>query len=136
MAKRTVCSLALALALGTMSLPTDELGNPDYEVDEDLRKVIPPNSAEVDELRSGLEQHWNGNLPALLAYRDSLDPLAWNNRNLRTRGARPPATRTTTTTNSATWSRRPRRSASAGTSTSSGNSSSLPAACRRVEGRH
>ena len=41
--------------------------------------VVPPSSAEVEEFRAGLETHWGGNLPALWAYLDSIDPGGGDN---------------------------------------------------------
>ena len=63
----------------------------DYEFDEgtfegaadltaaDPPAVAPPGSAEIKEFRAGLEAHWGGNLPALLAYLQSIDPAAGDN---------------------------------------------------------
>lgn len=63
----------------------------DYEYDEDSFEtaaeqvaadppaVDPPSGGEIDEFRAGLEQHWNGNLPALLAYLNRLDPGSGDN---------------------------------------------------------
>ena len=63
----------------------------DYEFDEsgfeqaagrtaaDPPAVAPPSGAEVEEFRAGLEAHWGGNLPALLAYLQSIDPAAGGN---------------------------------------------------------
>ncbi len=41
--------------------------------------VVPPSGVEVKEFRAGLEAHWGGNLPALLAYLQSIDPAAGDN---------------------------------------------------------
>ena len=58
----------------------------DYELDGDAfdeaadeagrnaPQVVPPTGGEIDEFRAGLEAHWGGNLPALWAYLDSIDP--------------------------------------------------------------
>ena len=63
----------------------------DYEYDEDSFEaaadqtaadppaVAPPSGDEIDEFRAGLEQHWGGNLPALLAYLNRLDPGSGDN---------------------------------------------------------
>ena len=42
-------------------------------------EVTPPSGDEVKEFRAGLEAHWGGNLPALLAYLQSIDPAAGDN---------------------------------------------------------
>lgn len=41
--------------------------------------VSAPSGAEIEDWRSGLEAHWGGNLPALLAYLQSIDPAAGDN---------------------------------------------------------
>ena len=41
--------------------------------------LAPPNSAEVEEFRAGLEAHWGGNLPALWAYLNRIDPAGGDN---------------------------------------------------------
>ena len=42
-------------------------------------QVVPPTGGEIDEFRAGLEAHWGGNLPALLAYLNSIDPAGGDN---------------------------------------------------------
>ncbi len=66
-------------------------GGSDYELDDGSFEsaqnrvagnqpvVLPPSPAQMREFRSGLERHWNGNLPALLAYLNRLDPAAGDN---------------------------------------------------------
>ena len=63
----------------------------DYELDGDAfdeaadqaglnaPQVVPPTGSEIDEFRAGLEAHWGGNLPALLAYLGSIDPGGGDN---------------------------------------------------------
>ncbi len=63
----------------------------DYELDGDAfdeaadqaglnaPQVVPPTGSEIDEFRAGLEAHWGGNLPALWAYLDSIDPAGGDN---------------------------------------------------------
>lgn len=41
--------------------------------------VSAPSGAEIEDFRAGLEAHWEGNLPALLAYLQSIDPAAGDN---------------------------------------------------------
>ncbi len=71
----------------------EELGNDgsDYDLDEDVFEttrdgvesppatVVPPAGDEIAEFREALEQHWNGNLPALLSYLNRLDPASGSN---------------------------------------------------------
>ncbi len=64
---------------------------PDYAADEgafgealqsasaDPPDTAPPTGEEVREFRGALESHWNGNLPALLAYLGRLDPASASN---------------------------------------------------------
>ncbi len=40
----------------------------------DAPQVVPPTGSEIDDFRARLEAHWGGNLPALWAYLDSIDP--------------------------------------------------------------
>ena len=42
-------------------------------------EVAPPSGAEVAEFRAGLEAHWGGNLPALWAYLNRIDPVGGGN---------------------------------------------------------
>ena len=68
----------------------EEAGS-DYELDGDAfdeaadqaglnaPQVVPPTGSEIDEFRAGLEAHWGGNLPALLAYLNSIDPTGGDN---------------------------------------------------------
>ena len=51
--------------------------------------VAPPSSAEVEEFRAGLEAHWGGNLPALWAYLNSIDPAGGDNPEPPDEGAAP-----------------------------------------------
>ena len=64
----------------------------DYELDGDAfdeaadqaglnaqQVVPPPTGSEIDEFRAGLEAHWGGNLPALWAYLNSIDPAGGDN---------------------------------------------------------
>ena len=41
--------------------------------------VSAPSGDEIKDFRAGLEAHWGGNLPALLAYLQSIDPAAGDN---------------------------------------------------------
>ena len=41
--------------------------------------VVPPSGAEVEAFRAGLEAHWGGNLPALWAYLNRIDPAGGGN---------------------------------------------------------
>ena len=109
MTTRTLLSLALFVgALPVLAQepgdpdyePDDDLveqyeqfggGGSDYELDggtfkdaqnqaaADPPSVVPPSADDVEEFRGALEQHWNGNLPALLAYLNRLDPLGGDN---------------------------------------------------------
>lgn len=45
----------------------------------DLPDVSAPSNAEIKEFRAGLEAHWGGDLPALLAYLQSIDSSCGNN---------------------------------------------------------
>lgn len=61
-------------------------GGSDYDVDDEAFEEAqvraagdppdpdPPSDDEVKQFRGALESHWGGNLPALLAYLNSLDP--------------------------------------------------------------
>ena len=42
-------------------------------------EVTPPSAAEVKQFRAGLEAHWGGNLPALWAYLNRIDPAGGSN---------------------------------------------------------
>ena len=42
-------------------------------------EVTPPSAAEVEQFRAGLEAHWGGNLPALWAYLNRIDPAGGSN---------------------------------------------------------
>ena len=73
----------------------------DYELDGDAfdeaadeagrnaPQVVPPTGGEIDEFRAGLEAHWGGNLPALWAYLDSIDPASGDNSEPPGEGAAP-----------------------------------------------
>ena len=41
--------------------------------------MVPPSAAEVEQFRAGLEAHWGGNLPALWAYLNRIDPAGGGN---------------------------------------------------------
>ena len=68
----------------------EETGS-DYDLDEDTfdeaagraaadaPEVVAPSAAEVEEFREGLEAHWGGNLPALWAYLNRIDPTGGGN---------------------------------------------------------
>ena len=45
----------------------------------DAPGVAPPSAAEVGQFRAGLEAHWGGNLPALWAYLNRIDPAGGAN---------------------------------------------------------
>ena len=63
----------------------------DYELDEDgfdeaadqaaanAPEATPPSVAEVEQFRAGLEAYWGGNLPALWAYLNRIDPHGGSN---------------------------------------------------------
>ena len=102
----------------------EEAGS-DYELDDgafneaadqavaNAPQVVPPTGGEIGEFRAGLEAHWGGNLPALWAYLDSIDPAGGDNPEPpRRRGRGPLGGRTTTTTNSAFLIESARKSAS------------------------
>ena len=73
----------------------------DYELDGDAfdeaadqaglnaPQVVPPTGSEIDEFRAGLEAHWGGNLPALWAYLNSIDPAGGDNPEAPGEGAAP-----------------------------------------------
>ncbi len=42
-------------------------------------EATPPSVAEVEQFRAGLEAHWGGNLPALWAYLNRIDPAGGSN---------------------------------------------------------
>ena len=68
----------------------EETGS-DYEIDDgtfddaadqavaNAPEVMPPGAAEVEGFRAGLEAHWGGNLPALWAYLNRIDPVGGDN---------------------------------------------------------
>ena len=68
----------------------EEAGS-DYELDDgafneaadqavaNAPQVVPPTGGEIGEFHAGLEAHWGGNLPALWAYLDSIDPAGGDN---------------------------------------------------------
>lgn len=51
--------------------------------------VSTPSGAEIKEFRAGLEAHWGGNLAALLAYLQSINPAAGDNPEPREEGVAP-----------------------------------------------
>ncbi|MCY4593982.1 MAG: hypothetical protein OXC19_04200 [Bryobacterales bacterium] len=63
----------------------------DYDLDEgafdeaadravaNATEAIPPSAAEVEQFRAGLEAHWSGNLPALWAHLNRIDPAGGGN---------------------------------------------------------
>jgi len=63
----------------------------DYDLDEDTfeaaadqaaadaPEVNQPSAAEVEQFRAGLEAHWGGNLPALWAFLNRIDPAGGSN---------------------------------------------------------
>ena len=88
----------------TRSTSTSGLGEEegsDYELDGDAfdeaadqaghnaPQVVAPTGSEIDEFRAGLEAHWGGNLPALWAYLDSIDPAGGDNPEPPGEGAAP-----------------------------------------------
>ena len=55
----------------------------------DAPQVVPPTGSEIDDFRARLEAHWGGNLPALWAYLDSIDPAGGDNPEPPGEGAAP-----------------------------------------------
>ena len=53
------------------------------------RRWFAPTGNEIDEFRAGLEAHWGGNLPALWAYLNSIDPAGGDNPEPPGEGAAP-----------------------------------------------
>ena len=68
-----------------------EQNGSDYDLDEstfdevsgravgNAPEVVLPSAAEVEQFRAGLEAHWGGNLPAVWAYLNRIDPAGGGN---------------------------------------------------------
>ena len=78
----------------------EDIGS-DYDLDEgtfieatdqavaNAPEVTALSAAEVEQFRAGLEAHWGGNLPALWAYLNRIDPTGGNNPEPPGEGAAP-----------------------------------------------